>query len=177
MKYSRKIIYFSVYENGAKVRPAGYMAVSSGDGICDVQIVYRGASEEKECLLQPVYMFLDGSVFLGAEFMAEAGGGTAHFRSAAGDFAGSGRSIAELEAVYLDGITGGTCMGRMDGREALEAACTRSEATEETCIKTETTEREEPPFAPCRKKKRNSVPVWLLAALFAGSRKSSGRQG
>ena len=168
MECGRKIIYFSVYENGVKVRPAGYMTVVSGNGICETQIFYRGNATEEESRLQPVYVFLDGSVFLGTEFLSEAGAGTVHFRCASGDFAGSGRNIEELEAIYLDGVSRGICMGRTDGKEPAEAACTSTECPEEETIKM---------CVPHKKKKVKGVPSWLWVILLAGLRKNSGKPG
>lgn len=168
MECGKKIIYFSVFENGSKKRPAGYMTVVSGGGICDVQMIYRGNTEEEGCRLQPVYVFLDGSVFLGEEFPVEEGAGRFHFRSASGDFAGSGRDIAELEAVYLDGVKNGICVGRIDGKEPAEAACARTEWGDGG-------NREK--FIPRREKKIQGMPSWLWILLLAMLRKDSGKPG
>jgi len=157
MECSRKIIYFTVYENGVKVRPAGFMSVISGGGSCDVQIFYRGGAKEEEYRLQPVYVFLDGSVFLGEEFPVTAGEGMVRFRSGTADFVDSGRSIEELEAVYLDGMLGGICVGRIDGREPVEAACTRTEGQESG-------NREK--TKPNKTKKEQSLPWWFLFVLL-----------
>ena len=130
MEYGRKIIYFTVYENGIKVRPGGYMTICTDRGSCEVEIVYRGSPEEDTENLQVVYLFSDGTVFTGDKFVADSGTGKIRFRSSPEDFAGSGRSIPELEAVCLDGIKQGVCIGRTDGKEPSEAACTKNECKE-----------------------------------------------
>ena len=149
MEHSRKIIYFAIYEDGIKVRPAGYMTIMSGSGSCEVQIFYRGREEEGN-RLQPVYVFLDGSVFLGETFPVIAGEGTVRFQTRTADFAESGRSLEELETVYLDGRKSGICAGRIDGRAPVEVACTKTESKEQ----------------PGKTKKEQGLPYLLLLVLL-----------
>lgn len=129
MDCGRKMIYFSTYENGVKLRRAGYAAVFIRGESCDVQIYYRGDKEETG-LLQPVYMFRDGSVALGEEIPVDEGMGATVFRTGQQDFVRSGRCFAELETIYLDGVKEGVCGGRPDGRDLSEEAYTTAEQLE-----------------------------------------------
>ncbi len=130
MDCGRKMIYFATYENGVKVRPAGYAALFIRGENCDVQMYYRGNICEESGMLQPVYMFRDGTVKLGEEFPMEEGMAAASFQTFQRDFAQSGRSFEELETIYLDGVPRGICGGRPDGRDLEEVAVTAVETVE-----------------------------------------------
>ena len=121
MDCGRTMIYFSIYENGVKVRPAGYAAVFIREEVCDVQLYYREAVREEntERKVQPVYMFRDGTVVKGAELCLQEGMAAMSLRTARRDFVQSGRSFEELEVIYLDGIVSGICGGRPDGKELV----------------------------------------------------------
>lgn len=127
MECGRKMIYFSTYENGVKSKKAGYAAFFIRGDWCDVQIYYRGNVQAEETRIQPVYVFRDGSVVLGMEMEVEEGMATAVFRTGRQDFVQSSKSLEELEVIYLDGVKGGICGGRIDGRELEEAAYTLTE--------------------------------------------------
>lgn len=124
MDCKREMIYFSDYENGVKTRNAGYAAVFLRGDICDVQMYYRGAGSESVGQLQPVYVFCDGTVVLGEKMELEEGMAAASFRTGAKDFVQSGRSLEELEVIYLDGVQNGICGGRPDGQGLKENAYT-----------------------------------------------------
>lgn len=130
MDCKRKIIYFSTYENGVKKKSAGYAAFFIRGESCDVQIYYRESAGEKTRVLQPVFMFFDGIVVLGNKFETKEGMAAAFFRTGQSDFMQSGRSLEELETVYLDGVENGICGGRMDGQELEEEAYTLTEQPE-----------------------------------------------
>lgn len=134
MDCGRSIIYFSIYENGAKTRPAGYAAVFVRGAVCDVQIYYRAARREEKGILQPVYTFRDGMVVLGSEFSLEEGMATTTFSTGRSDFLQSGRCLEELETVYLDGVKEGICGGRPDGKELSEAAYALADRVEEESV-------------------------------------------
>lgn len=128
MEYGRRMIYFSAYEEGEKRRSAGYMAVFLRKESCEVQIYYRAKTEEEGAVLQPVYMFLDGTVVAGSRIFVEEGTAMTSFKTNRQDFMQSGHTPDELETVWLDGVRIGICGGRMDGRElksitAPEASC------------------------------------------------------
>ena len=99
MEYGRHIIYFSGYEEGVKVRNAGYMAVLLKDKQCEVQMYYRASEEENGSRIQPVYMFLDGTVTLGTEIFVDEGMATVSFQTVRQDFLQSGHAFEELETV------------------------------------------------------------------------------
>ncbi len=132
MDCGRKMIYFATYENGVKVRPAGYTALFIRGENCDVQMYYRGSVCEESGTLQPVYMFQDGTVTLGEEFPMEEGMAAVSFQTFQRDFVQSGRSFEELDTIYLDGVPGGICGGRPDGRDLEEVAVTAVETREKT---------------------------------------------
>lgn len=122
MDYGRTMIYFSVYENGLKVRPAGYAAVFTKEEVCDIQLYYREIIREENVKrkVQPVYIFRDGTVVKGEELYLQEGMATMAFTTARRDFLQSGRSFEELEVIYLDGIVSGICGGRPDGKALFE---------------------------------------------------------
>lgn len=130
MECGRKMIYFSTYENGAKTRSAGYAAMFIRGDLCDVQLYYRGQGCEEEGILEPVYVFRDGSVVLGDKVPLEEGMAATAFRTGCRDFMQSGRSLDELETIYLDGVNTGICGGRMDGKELEEVAYTLTDWVE-----------------------------------------------
>lgn len=117
MEYGRKMLYFSAYEEENKRRSTGYMAVFLRGESCEVQLYYRALTEEEGVKLQPVFVFLDGTVALGSEIFVEEGMAITSFRTVRRDFMQSGHSFEELETVYLDGVSCGICGGRMDGKE------------------------------------------------------------
>jgi len=131
MDCGRKLIYFSTYENGEKTRSAGYAAVFFRGDVCDVQLYYRGNCQE-EGVLEPVYMFRDGTVVLGDKMTLKEGMAAAVFRTGRQSFLRSGRCFEELEVIYLDGVTEGICGGKPDGKELEEAAYTLTDIKEET---------------------------------------------
>lgn len=124
MDCKREMIYFSDYENGVKTRNAGYAAVFLRGDICDVQLYYRGVGGENVGQLQPVYVFCDGTVVLGEKMKLEEGMAAASFRTGSKDFVQSGRSLEELEVIYLDGVPNGICGGRPDGQGLKDTAYT-----------------------------------------------------
>ena len=130
MECGRTMIYFSTYENGVKTKPAGYAAVFTRGEQCDVQMYYRGAVSEEAYDLQPVYVFRDGWITLGDKIPVEEGMGAVSFRTAQNDFIWSGRTFAELETIYLDGVKNGICGGRRDGKDISEDAYTLINLTE-----------------------------------------------
>lgn len=140
MDCERHMIYFSVYESGRKVRSAGYMAVFIRGEVCDIQLYYRG-KEWEEGLLEPVYMFRDGTVCLGEKAEVREGMAATAFRTGRRDFVQSGRSFEELEVIYLDGETEGICGGRTDGKELEEPVQILSEQEESEERKEELPER------------------------------------
>ena len=144
MEYGRNIIYFSVYEEGNKVRSVGYTAVFLKGETCDVQIYYRAAQEEEGGRVQPIFVFLDGTVVLGSEMMIEEGMGVASFRTPRRDFIQSGHSFEELETIYLDGVVSGICGGRVDGRGLKEPT-----APEASCLEQRVAKQQEIPAAHC----------------------------
>lgn len=119
MECGRRMIYFSNYENGVKVSSVGYAAIFIRGESCGVQLYYRGRKGE-EAVLCPVYVFSDGTVTTGEELLMREGMAVAEFKTAWQSFAGSGRCLEALEAVYLDGVTSGYCGGRADGRDLEE---------------------------------------------------------
>lgn len=135
MECGRMMIYFSTYENGIKVKKSGYAAVFIRGNVCDVQIYYRGEEEAQETLqnIQPVYIFRDGTVVTGKEIPLTEGMAAATILTSRVDFMQSGRSLEELEAVYIDGVNIGICGGRPDGQElTAEAAYTLVESREKS---------------------------------------------
>lgn len=121
MEYGRTMIYFSTYENGIKVGRSGYAGIFSRGSVCDVQIYYRSGTlcpEGQE--LHPIYIFRDQTVVEGAAFKVSEGMAVTAFRTARRDFLQSGRSLEELETVYIDGVSTGICGGRTDGQELTE---------------------------------------------------------
>lgn len=131
MECGRKLIYFSTYENGAKSKKAGYAAIFVRGELCEVQMYYRGPESGEGGNIQPVYVFLDGTVVLGEEIAVEEGMAAAAFQTGRSDFLQSGRSLEELETVYLDGVKEGICGGRLDGQELEDAAYTLTDWVEE----------------------------------------------
>ena len=130
MECERKMIYFSTYENGAKTKSSGYAAMFIRGDLCDVQLYYRDAGYEEEGMLEPVYMFRDGSVVLGEKIALGEGMAATAFRTGHQDFLQSGRCFEELEVIYLDGVKEGICGGRMDGKELEEVAYTLTDWVE-----------------------------------------------
>lgn len=129
MDCGRRMIYFSTYENGVKVRRAGYAGIFIRGTVCDVQLYYRGT--ESETAVQPVYIFRDGTVITGKELQLEEGMAATTILTNRMDFMQSGRSLEELEAIYVDGVLSGICGGRLDGQElTAEAAYTLTEDIE-----------------------------------------------
>ena len=125
MECGRKMIYFATYENGVKVRSSGYAGMFIRGEVCDVQIYYRGVTDSGEEQVSPVYIFGDGTVTQGDTIVIEEGMGAATFRTGRLDFMQSGRSLEELEVIYLDGVASGICGGRMDGLGLTEeVSCT-----------------------------------------------------
>ena len=131
MEYGRKIIYLSLYENRVKVRQAGHVGMIVKGQWCEVQIYYRGGTGEsvpdgKE--LRPVFVFRGHQVAEAPGIVVSEGMAMASFRTGKDNFLQSGKSLEDLEYVYLDGISGKVCGGRVDGQElAAEAACTLTE--------------------------------------------------
>ena len=111
------MIYFSAYEEENKKVSTGYMAVFLRGESCEVQLYYRARTEEDGGKIQPVYVFLDGTVALGSEIFVEEGMAITSFRTVRRDFIQSGHSFEELETVYLDGVKCRLCGGRIDGKE------------------------------------------------------------
>ena len=124
MECGRMMIYFSNYDNGVKAKSAGYAAVFIRGEICDVQIYYRGIPCEEGVVLRPMYVFRDGTVTMGGELPVSEGMASASFRTGWQDFIQSGRTLEELECIYLDGVTNGICGGRPDGQDLAEAIYT-----------------------------------------------------
>ena len=121
MEYERRLIYFSTYENGVKIKRAGYAAIFVQEQVCNLQMYYRGSMAEAEgSSLQPVYVFRDGTVIRGDRMLLSEGMATASLRTNRQDFVQSGRRFEELEVIYIDGVSTGICGGRMDGREIVE---------------------------------------------------------
>lgn len=123
MEYGRTMIYFSTYENGMKKRRAGYAGIFTRGNVCDVQIYYRESGEasgDKKPVLRPVYVFRDGTVAEGNGLFFAEGMAVDSFRTGYRDFIQSGRSLEELEVIYIDGVTEGICGGRMDGQDLTE---------------------------------------------------------
>lgn len=121
MEYSRRMIYFSVYENGERKRRAGYMGFYCKGKHCNVQIYYREVCQKKETSHQiyPVYMFKDGSTMNGVVLSIVEGMATECFETDIHNFLSSGKTMEDLEAVYIEGVFDGICGGRLDGRELL----------------------------------------------------------
>lgn len=142
MDCSRTMVYFSVYANGVKTKSAGYAAIFTRGENCDIQLYYRGTAEEDGCMLQPVYIFQDGTIVLGTEVPLEEGMGMTAHRTMRQDFMQSGRGVEELETIYLDGVKAGICGGRLDGRELEEAAYTLTDWVDTETVP-EPVEREE----------------------------------
>ena len=132
MECGRKLIYFATYENGVKTRRSGYAGIFIRGNLCDVQIYYRGeesrAAETQP--LHPVYIFRDGAVAEGPEIRLEENMAATTIQTSRVDFMQSGRSLEELEAIYIDGVSSGICGGRPDGQElTAETAYTLTEST------------------------------------------------
>ncbi len=123
MDYGRKMIYFSIYKDGRKMGSAGYAGLFFHGDSCDVQIYYRGAVAEEAVdgkELRPVYMFRDGKTIEGSALPLSEGMAVDSFSTDRRDFLQSGKTMEELEAVYITGSFAGTCGGRLDGRELEE---------------------------------------------------------
>ncbi len=121
MEYNRQMIYFSVYQNGERKRRAGYMGLYRKGMSCDVQIYYREDRREKEDnqSICPVYLFRDGSSMDGIVLPIVEGMAMGCFETDVKNFLSSGKSMEELEAVYIEGVFDGICGGRLDGQELL----------------------------------------------------------
>lgn len=143
MDCGRKMIYFSTYENGVKTGTAGYAAIFVRGEICDVQIYYRGGPWEEGGVLQPTYVFRDGTVTMDGELLVNEGMASVAFRTGRLDFVQSGRALEELECIYLDGVKNGICGGRPDGQQLSEAAYTLTDPAEEEEIAVQSLERAE----------------------------------
>jgi len=135
MEYGRSMIYFSAYEEGNKTRSAGYTAVFLKGENCEVQIYYRALTEEEGGRVQPIFVFLDGTVVLGSEMVIEEGMAVASIRTIRRDFMQSGHSFEELETVYLDGVSCGICGGRMDGKELKQITAPGASYLEQKAVK------------------------------------------
>lgn len=127
MDYGRKIVYFSFYEDGVKIGQAGYAGILIKETYCDVQIYYRGGdraeyTEGKE--LRPVFVFQERNVMEGPTLVCSEGVAMVSFRTNRENFLQSGKSLEELELIYLDGMEHGVCGGRVDGQELAEEAAT-----------------------------------------------------
>lgn len=121
MEYGRTVVYFSTYENGVKVCRSGYAGIFVRGTVCDVQIYYRGETTCRDGQeLHPVYIFRDQTVVEGDSLRMSEGVAMTAFRTTRRDFVQSGRSLEELEAIYIDGVTAGICGGRPDGQELTE---------------------------------------------------------
>lgn len=122
MEYNRRMIYFSVYENGERKRRAGYMGLYCKGNCCNVQIYYREPSQEKEVgqKIYPIYLFQDGSIVDGVALSVVEGMATECFETDIHNFLSSGKKIKDLNAVYIEGVLDGICGGRLDGQELLE---------------------------------------------------------
>ena len=121
MEYSRHMIYFSVYQNGECKRRAGYMGLYYKGNGCSVQLYYREVllDEKINHTIYPVYMFKDGSVIEGVVVPILEGIATESFETEIHNFLSSGKSIKDLEAVYIEGVLDGICGGRLDGQSLL----------------------------------------------------------
>ena len=121
MEYSRHMIYFSIYQNGERKRQAGYMGLYCKGNCCNVQLYYRGVLLEENIShkIYPVYMFKDGSVVEGVVVPMLEGMATESFETEIHNFLSSGKSIKDLEAVYIEGSLDGICGGRIDGQSLL----------------------------------------------------------
>ncbi|MBP3568752.1 MAG: hypothetical protein J6K04_06240 [Lachnospiraceae bacterium] len=139
MECGRMMIYFSTYENGVKVKRSGYAGIFIRGTVCDVQIYYRGeeAGQGLSQKIQPVYIFRDGTVTTGKEIPLDEGMAAATILTSRIDFMQSGRSLEELEVIYIDGAGEGICGGRPDGQElSMEAAYTLTETMPESIPET-----------------------------------------
>ena len=117
MEHKRQLIYFSSYENKEKGKRAGYAAILIRGELCEVQIYYRGSCKpEANGCVQPVYLFIDGSAVEGDELRVEEGMATGNVETATDNFLATGRSVENLEGIYLEGANGGICGGRADGQ-------------------------------------------------------------
>ena len=153
MECDRRMIYFSVYENGVKTRRAGYAGIFLRGNNCDVQIYYRenGGEEEVQGKIQPIYIFRDGTVVTGAEIPLEENMAAAMIHTGRKDFMQSGRCLEELDAIYLDGVSAGMCGGRLDGQElVLEVAYTLLEEKEAEEKALEENQEQETRTEPCK---------------------------
>lgn len=119
MEYSRQMVYFSVYQNGERKRRAGYMGLYRKGTDCSVQIYYREdrREEDNNRRVYPVYLFQDGSTIDGVSLAIIEGMATECFETNTKNFLSSGKSIEELETVYIEGVLDGVCGGRLDGQE------------------------------------------------------------
>ncbi|MBP3610936.1 MAG: hypothetical protein J6J42_11450 [Lachnospiraceae bacterium] len=123
MDCGRKMIYFSLYKDGRKVGSAGYAGLFFHGSSCNVQIYYRGAVTEEAVggqELRPVYVFRDGKMIEGSVLLLSEGMAMDSFSTDRRDFLKSGKTMEELEAVYITGSFVGICGGRLDGRELEE---------------------------------------------------------
>ena len=116
-EYRRQLIYFSSYEKREKAKRAGYAAVFIRNELCEVQIYYRGEGKSGgDGKVQPVFLFQDGSAVEGEELTLTEGMAVDGFETASENFLRTGRNIACLEAIYLEGTAYGICGGRVDGQ-------------------------------------------------------------
>ncbi|MBO5353234.1 MAG: hypothetical protein J6A77_08050 [Lachnospiraceae bacterium] len=123
MDCGRNMIYFSFYKDGRKTGSAGYAGLFYRGDVCDVQIYYREKTAEEtvsEPELRPVYVFRDGKMTEGNVLSVSEGMAVDSFSTDRRNFLESGKSLEELEAVYIAGGTLGICGGRMDGKELME---------------------------------------------------------
>lgn len=119
-EYRRQLVYFSSYENREKSKRAGYAGIFIRGELCEIQIFYRGRCRpEGREMIQPVYIFRDGSSVEGEEIPLREGMATAGFETASENFLRTGRNIRNLEAIYLEGAADAICGGRVDGQSLL----------------------------------------------------------
>lgn len=135
MEYGRRMVYFSAYEEENKKRSVGYMAFFVRGESCEVQLYYRALVNEEGRKLQPVYVFLDGTVTIGNEIFVEEGTAMTSIRTTVCDFLQSGHTLDELETVYLDVAGCGICGGRLDGGELKTITARESSCLEQKAVK------------------------------------------
>jgi len=112
-EYSRRMIYLSVYREGVKQRSAGYVGLLCRGESCEIQIFCRC----EECIMPmvPFFLFRDGSLVEGTALQVKEGVAVGTFQSDCRNILNSGKTVEELEEIYLEGAPEGICGGRIDG--------------------------------------------------------------